>query len=210
MAASKLKTMAKVRASAIEFAAEVNPLSDFPKRLATAAEAVETRLAVLLDDQQKYGTPPRLLAAMRHAVLSGGKRFRPFLLMETASLFGLTSAEAVDCAAALECIHCYSLVHDDLPSMDNDELRRGHPTVWIAFDDWTAILAGDGLQTMLLRSCLCPHAIPIQQRAAALSHSWRALQVQPAWWVGKLSIWRPRNSSTPRHSTPRRFHICRR
>jgi farnesyl diphosphate synthase len=85
---------------------------------------------------------------MRHACLGGGKRFRPFLLAESASLFGLEPIAALDAACAIELIHCYSLVHDDLPSMDNDLLRRGQPTVWAAFDEWTAILAGDALQTL--------------------------------------------------------------
>lgn len=85
---------------------------------------------------------------MRHAVLSGGKRFRPFLVIESAALFGLTAEAALDTAASLECLHCYSLVHDDLPAMDNDDVRRGRPTVHKVYDDWTAILAGDGLLTL--------------------------------------------------------------
>lgn len=82
---------------------------------------------------------------MRHAVLAGGKRFRPCLVIESARLFALRPEQAVDAAAAIECVHCYSLAHDDLPSMDNDALRRGLPTVWKAFDEPTAVLAGDGL-----------------------------------------------------------------
>ncbi len=93
------------------------------------------------------GVPEHLFDAMRYAVLNGGKRFRPFLVMECAGLFGVKPDKALPTAAALECIHCYSLVHDDLPAMDNDNLRRGKPTVHIAFDEATAILAGDGLLT---------------------------------------------------------------
>lgn len=130
----------------------------FPKRLATAADAVETYLAGALDDAA--GTPDRLLRAMRHAVLGGGKRFRPFLVLETASLFGVTWEQAMPAAAALECVHCYSLVHDDLPAMDNDILRRGQPTVWSAFDDWTAILAGDALLTLAFELITRPGAHP--------------------------------------------------
>lgn len=92
--------------------------------------------------------PDRLTAAMEHAVLGGGKRFRPFLVIESAALFGLSAEAALDTAASLECLHCYSLVHDDLPAMDNDDLRRGRPTVHKLYDDWTAILAGDGLLTL--------------------------------------------------------------
>jgi farnesyl diphosphate synthase len=84
---------------------------------------------------------------MRHAVLGGGKRFRPFLVIEGARMLGLRDQAAVDAACAVECLHCYSLVHDDLPAMDNDEVRRGQPTVWKAFDVATAILAGDALLT---------------------------------------------------------------
>ena len=91
--------------------------------------------------------PPRLLAAMRHAALGGGKRLRPFLVVESAALFGVARAGALLAGAALECVHCYSLVHDDLPAMDDDDLRRGRPTVHKAFDEATAILAGDALLT---------------------------------------------------------------
>lgn len=92
--------------------------------------------------------PPRLLQAMQEAVLGGGKRFRPFLVLQSAGLFSVDDAAALTVAASLEAIHCYSLVHDDLPAMDNDALRRGRPTVWKAYDEWTAILAGDALLTV--------------------------------------------------------------
>jgi farnesyl diphosphate synthase len=126
----------------------------FSTRLACAQTLVEERLALHLDPAGPTyrGTvgvaPERLTEAMRHAVLGGGKRFRPFLVIESAALFGLPAEAAVDVAASLEMVHCYSLVHDDLPAMDNDDLRRGRPTVHRAFDDWTAILAGDGLLTL--------------------------------------------------------------
>ena len=92
--------------------------------------------------------PERLLAAMRHSVLNGGKRIRPFLVLESARLFSVEPATAAQAAAALECIHCYSLVHDDLPAMDDDDLRRGQPTTHKQFDEATAILAGDALLTL--------------------------------------------------------------
>ncbi len=75
---------------------------------------------------------------MRHGALDGGKRLRPLLVVETAALFGVPLEAAITAAAAVECVHCYSLVHDDLPAMDNDDLRRGRPTVHKAFDDATA------------------------------------------------------------------------
>ena len=85
---------------------------------------------------------------MRYASLGGGKRLRPFLVVETAALFDVRRERALMVGAALECVHCYSLVHDDLPAMDNDALRRGQPTAHKAFDEATAILAGDGLLTL--------------------------------------------------------------
>lgn len=115
------------------------------------ADAVEARLAVLLTTTpgaDEIARPERLVAAMRHAVLNGGKRFRPFLVTESTALFDGNRDAALTVAAALECLHCYSLVHDDLPSMDDDDLRRGQPTVHIAYDEATAILAGDSLLTL--------------------------------------------------------------
>jgi farnesyl diphosphate synthase len=84
---------------------------------------------------------------MRYSALGGGKRLRPFLVIESARLFGVEGSSALRTACALEMIHCYSLVHDDLPAMDDDDLRRGRPTCHKAFDEATAILAGDGLLT---------------------------------------------------------------
>ena len=123
----------------------------FAARLAAVAADSEALLARLLDDAPLAGEtarPERLLAAMRHAVLGGGKRLRPFLVVESAALFGADREGALLAGAALELIHCYSLVHDDLPAMDDDDLRRGQPTVHKAFDEATAILAGDALLTM--------------------------------------------------------------
>jgi farnesyl diphosphate synthase len=120
----------------------------FSQRLAQAAELVEGHLALLLNAAEREGAPARLVAAMRHAALGGGKRLRPFLVLECAWLFGVGREAALPAAAALECVHCYSLVHDDLPAMDDDDLRRGRPTVHRAFDEWTAILAGDALLTL--------------------------------------------------------------
>lgn len=89
----------------------------------------------------------RVLEAMRYAALGQGKRLRPFLVVESAALFDVPRERALRVGAALECIHCYSLVHDDLPAMDDDDLRRGKPTAHKAFDEATAILAGDALLT---------------------------------------------------------------
>lgn len=121
-------------------------MTPFEQRLAAHAAATDAFLGSALD--RFDGVPKRLGEAMQLAVMGGGKRFRPFLLIETAALFDIPLEQAVIAAGALECLHCYSLVHDDLPAMDNDRLRRGQPTVWAAFDDWTAILAGDALLTV--------------------------------------------------------------
>ncbi|MGE0626256.1 MAG: polyprenyl synthetase family protein [Hyphomicrobiaceae bacterium] len=122
----------------------------FEERLAATA----SRIAAALDEalgpvaMPAGQVPDRLAAAMRHAVLAGGKRVRPFLVLESAALFGVVEERSWPVALALELVHCYSLAHDDLPAMDNDELRRGRPSVWKAFDEWTAILAGDALLTL--------------------------------------------------------------
>ncbi len=122
----------------------------FQITLQQRAASVEALLGNLLSDSPQTGEisrPSRLMAAIRHSVLNGGKRLRPFLVMESAALFKADNLAALRVAAALECIHSYSLVHDDLPAMDNDDLRRGQPTVHRKFDEATAILAGDGLLT---------------------------------------------------------------
>ena len=124
--------------------------SQFEPRLSEIAASTERLLEQLLGSDPVPGErvrPPRLLEAMRHACLGGGKRFRPFLVIESAALFAVPRERALMAAAALECVHCYSLVHDDLPAMDNDDLRRGRPTVHKAFDEATAILVGDSLLT---------------------------------------------------------------
>jgi farnesyl diphosphate synthase len=132
----------------------------FPQRLTRAAALVEARLAGLLEHQAKVGVPDRLVAAMRLGALGGGKRLRPFLTLECAQLFGVGAEAAVGAAAALECVHCYSLIHDDLPAMDDDDLRRGKPTVHRAFDEWTAILAGDALLTLAFELLALPATHP--------------------------------------------------
>ena len=120
----------------------------FSQRLTHAAALVDARLTDALADLAGTAAPGRLVAAMRHAALGGGKRLRPFLVLESAALFSVQADAALEAAAALECVHCYSLVHDDLPAMDDDDLRRGKPTVHKAFDEWTAVLAGDALLTL--------------------------------------------------------------
>ena len=106
----------------------------------------DTSLLALIDDLPDYA--PKLKAAMRHALLVGGKRMRPLLVQLTGNTLDVPKTDQMAISMAIECIHAYSLVHDDLPAMDDDELRRGHPTCHIAFDEATAILAGDALHTL--------------------------------------------------------------
>jgi farnesyl diphosphate synthase len=124
---------------------------DLKPYLVAQATLVEASLKTILSDvtsPQEITRPPRLLDAMRHGALNGGKRLRPVLLLECARLLGRSDAGILQAACALELIHCYSLVHDDLPAMDDDDLRRGQPTVHKAYDEATAILAGDALLTL--------------------------------------------------------------
>jgi farnesyl diphosphate synthase len=124
--------------------------SPFLAHLDAVAAETETLLDQLLASKTIAGEisrPARLIEAMRYSSLGGGKRFRPFLVVESAALFGVPRQNALMAGAALECVHCYSLVHDDLPAMDNDELRRGQPTAHRKYDEATAILVGDSLLT---------------------------------------------------------------
>jgi farnesyl diphosphate synthase len=126
------------------------PDASFAGRLNAAANDTGHLLDRLLGQSLADGEiarPHRVVEAMRYTSLGGGKRLRPFLTVETAALFGVRREHALMAGAAIELVHCYSLVHDDLPAMDNDDLRRGRPTAHKKFDEATAILAGDGLLT---------------------------------------------------------------
>ena len=114
----------------------------FTECLEAHASRVEGHLDQWLTRERLGAVPARLLDAMRYGALGGGKRFRPFLVIESAALFDVSAEEALNAACALECVHCYSLIHDDLPAMDDDDLRRGRPTAHKAFDEATAIWPG--------------------------------------------------------------------
>ncbi len=130
----------------------------FEQKLRDIASRIEALLDELLSD--KDARAPRVISAMRYAALGGGKRIRPFFVTECARLADADPTSALRTAAALECIHCYSLVHDDLPAMDDDDLRRGRPTTHVAFDEATAILAGDGLLTLAFEILTSPETHP--------------------------------------------------
>jgi farnesyl diphosphate synthase len=123
----------------------------FDHLLQQNAAEIERSLDTLLSVERLSGPdepPARLIQAMCHGTLNGGKRLRPLLLRETARMLGVAPELSLAAATAVELIHCYSLIHDDLPAMDDDDLRRGRPTVHKAYDDATAILAGDALLTL--------------------------------------------------------------
>jgi farnesyl diphosphate synthase len=124
---------------------DIVPMPAFEEALRRTAQAVDLKLEALLPKAE--GAEARLFEAMRYATLNGGKRFRPFLAMESARLFDVRPESALRVAAAVECVHSYSLAHDDLPAMDDDDLRRGAPSTHKKFDEATAILAGDALLT---------------------------------------------------------------
>ena len=136
---------------------------DFSADIADCARAVEAGLAQRLDAGSLSGPGPaadRLVAAMRHGSLAGGKRLRPLLVRQAAAIFSLRPEQSLEAGLAVEMVHCYSLIHDDLPAMDDDDLRRGQPTVHKAFDEATAILAGDGLLTLAF-DILADEATPL-------------------------------------------------
>ncbi len=134
-------------------ARNLKPLSQgaLGRKVALVAGRTEVMLAALLAEApvgMESARPPLLMEAMRYTALGGGKRLRPFIAVETARMFGAAGAGPLRAGAALELVHCYSLVHDDLPAMDNDDMRRGKPTLHKAHDEAMAILAGDGLLTL--------------------------------------------------------------
>ena len=119
---------------------------DFGQKLQETADAVTIVLDALIPPVQ--GPESELLSAMRYSALGGGKRMRPYLLLCAGRIFGVDERLLLRASAALECVHCYSLIHDDLPCMDDDDFRRGAPTVHKAYDEATAVLAGDALLTL--------------------------------------------------------------
>jgi len=137
---------------------QIRPMDALKTAMADAAAAMERELDRLIP--RGDGHEKRLYDAMRYASLEGGKRLRPFLVLESASLFGVPRARALRAAAAIEFVHCYSLVHDDLPAMDDDDLRRGRPTTHKKYDDATAILAGDALLTLAFEVLAHPDTHP--------------------------------------------------
>ena len=143
-------------------------MSQLDSRLQEAAERVNTALDGLLPKAQ--GPEASLMTALRYAALDGGKRLRPFFTIETGRMFDADESALLRAACAIECVHTYSLIHDDLPCMDDDDLRRGRPTLHRAFDEATALLAGDALLTFAFEVLADPgtHSDP-QMRCKLIS-----------------------------------------
>ena len=184
--------------------------SAFAARLAETGAAIERELENVLGVEPRPGEPARparLIAAMRYATLGGGKKLRPFLTVETARALGRGGEGPRRAGAAIECIHAYSLIHDDLPAMDDDDLRRGRPTTHRAFDDATAILAGDALQALAFEILADPATDPPPTRAALCAGLARH-RARAAWSAGRCST-STRNARPRRCGLPR-SRICRR
>ena len=131
-------------------------MDDFIKELTAVAQTTEGVLSELLPK----GKNNPIVTPIRHAALNGGKRLRAFMAVQSASLYDIKAAEALRTGAAIECMHAYSLVHDDLPCMDDDDMRRGKPTVHVKWDEATAVLTGDALQTLAFEILADPKTSP--------------------------------------------------
>ena len=130
--------------------------------------------------------------AMEYSLMAGGKRIRPLLTLEVCRMCGGDVAQALPFACAVEMIHTYSLIHDDLPCMDDDDLRRGKPTNHKIYGEATAVLAGDALLTAAFETALEQSSgVPADRVVAAAV--WRMPPVRAAWWVVSRWIWRPRD-----------------
>jgi geranylgeranyl pyrophosphate synthase len=162
------------------------PAEAFAERLGYYRDRVNTRLAEAL--RSDGGMPTRLQAAMEYSVLGSGKRIRPLLAYASGELGGVDVSAVDSIAASVELVHAYSLVHDDLPSMDDDDLRRGRPTTHRAFDEATAILAGDALQALAFE-ILCTDAKLAQRPDVQIrTISWLARAIGPSGMVGGQAL----------------------
>ena len=158
----------------------------FAQRLDHYRLRVDQKLADVLN--LGHEVPERLLAAMRYSVLGGGKRVRPLLVYASGELAGVAEPALDAVAAAVELIHAYSLVHDDLPAMDDDDLRRGRPTTHKQFDEATAILAGDALQALAFEVLAADGALAAKAPAQVRMVAWLARAAGPAGMVGGQTL----------------------
>ncbi len=158
----------------------------FPDLLKADAARVEARLMAAMAG---FADVP-VVQAMRYAA-AGGKRLRGFLVLESARMLGVAPERAISAAAAVEALHAYSLVHDDLPCMDDDDLRRGLPTVHVKWDEATAVLAGDALQTLAFE-LLCDPALGGRRCGWRWCRRWRWPVARKAWCWGRRWTLPPR------------------
>jgi geranylgeranyl pyrophosphate synthase len=158
----------------------------FAERLDHYRRRVDHKLAAVLDTDHEV--PEALLAAMRYSVLGGGKRVRPLLVYASGELVGADEGTLDALAAAVELIHAYSLVHDDLPAMDDDDLRRGRPTTHRQFDEATAILAGDALQALAFEVLASDRSLAAKPQAQVQILAWLARAAGPAGMVGGQAL----------------------
>lgn len=162
------------------------PEDQFAARLAHYRHRVDSKLDSVLGQGSEI--PARLLEAMRYSVLGGGKRVRPLLVYAGGELVGADESMLDAIAASVELIHAYSLVHDDLPAMDDDDLRRGRPTTHRQFDEATAILAGDGLQTLAFEILATDSRLAARPDAQSRIIAWLARASGPAGMVGGQAL----------------------
>jgi geranylgeranyl pyrophosphate synthase len=148
------------------------PATDAREFLAHCRALIDSQLDELIPKESE--PPERVHSAIRWSLFAGGKRFRPALLLATGQTFGASPDDLLRTACALEMIHTYSLIHDDLPSMDNDELRRGRPTCHVKFDEATAILAGDAMQTLAFQTIAEDQRLPAELRVQLIAEIARA------------------------------------
>ena len=161
----------KVPFEILSDAGEIDKLLDESRRL------VEASLDALLPAAE--ASPQTVHQAIRWSVFAGGKRFRPALLLASGRTFGAAVDALLNTACALEMIHTYSLIHDDLPSMDDDDLRRGRPTCHVKYGEATAILAGDALQTLAFHTIAEDQRLEPEIRVQLISELWRAAGTPP-------------------------------
>lgn len=161
------------------------PQGDFAGRLDYYRSRVNEQLAKALDDDDM---PARLCEAMKYSVLGEGKRVRPLLAYASGELCGLSEEESDCIAASVEIVHAYSLIHDDLPAMDDDDLRRGKPTTHRAFDEATAILAGDALQALAFQMLCADPVLAARPKAQSMIIGWLARSIGPAGMVGGQAL----------------------
>ena len=164
---------------------EVRPVADLGDEAARVAAGVDALFLTYLRDSGDGRD--RLFAAMRHAALGVGKKLRPLLTVATAKLFKLDEERALRAGTAIEAIHVYSLIHDDLPCMDDDDVRRGRPTVHRAFDEATAVLAGDCFHDPPSKSCPTPPPTRTRSSAPSWCSSWLAPPGRRGWAAVRCS-----------------------